>query len=1357
MAQCKQTPQEFIKNVFTPQIAVLTTQEADLSCKKNNLSFIDLLQPFSKLNSDVHYKDPNGVVISIRNMKLTFLDVNSRPPQTTLARKFLNNSVSEAQDPRETCYKIGGYSLDIPSYTPWYEAWRDTFLRVQYPSDHEYTKHFLACMLVASSNDPNPLEAINQLNQQLIKMQSTAPGKLPKWFSSNILKYYVILEDIKEPNTTIITEAISTLKSTYGASNCFLLGMNSRPPGSAVDHFPDPWSQFISNKIDGGVIGEKSSDSSPNSARSSMVHCEVAQEANENKSSTFVDYHPLSPDTEDLTMHDIIDSKKEAPVELLDAKTHGKFISNEDVEQIKLMIFEFTRSCLMPYISSQMVQLNDVVSNKKGMSKSLFSATKRWFSTSKPGTGGSSSSSAAVALNNLIYAIDAPELQVRKLGDLYFMFGNYAAAFQAYHLAKRDYNTDQAWLYYAGALEMAALSAFMSGDWNRKAFDYMEESIITYLNTCKLPQFATRATILSSECLKFKSQYGDAALHLIRMTSEDSDLRSALLLEQAAYCFLQSKMVRKYAFHMVLAGHRFSKAAQKKHTLRSYKQAFSIYENTGWDLATDHIHYTIGRQANILQQYHQAVSSFSNLLTESSKQTAQQQALFLKEYLTILSNKLKSSKEEVEIPLLPVPKLESDSIKVLVGPSQPLTTPGRIPAAAISFDRPEDAQSEVRWNRLEEMLVTEAEGNAPMIFKPTSTLHTFNKLQKNLTTNPPMAIVNEPIQIQITMANILQTVLNLKDIYLIWTFSSNESEIISNDVNTTRNTDDFVKTHVNKAAIIEGNQKLDVTLSLTPLVTGKITILGVCYTITTTDTIFIKGKQFIDIPTLPTKSQAAGTTKLEINVVPSAPCLQVTFSELNLDLLTNEMQRVSVELKNSGSVGLKNILMATSSPNLLSSCEFKSAQYYPGERVMSKEKWARKNHITSVPLAEGKLEPDQNVSIHLWVKAPNVKGPAPIDLLLYYENMHPNAIPKYRLVRHSWNLTVQESISMDITLQESHNSNKVEELVMAIKATNLNEVHSSISTEVTLLNIGVYSKYWKLMKNIVTPKYINLSTQESAHILLKSKRVNKEKPKFSIMPLYSSERKHIQHLNNACLSFAVKTEQYKSTLTESESIASDFDSDQFKDGLVFLQWQALVTDATSKKIVYGQNLLPLQLNRYKPAAQITREVDALCVDINDKLSEKIVEHHMKILQKQLTYNLLFTSTVLHDFNKKTLCIVPVKLQLHSVSEEEILVTVNTIDTCVQINYLHANIAYPLASSQFRWLGKNKIMKKMYPLSTSTVRLNMAVSGPGIFNLGARIQILCRPKDCSNVDRKNSVVQSCELQSSLVVKQVENLS
>lgn len=70
--------------------------------------------------------------------------------------------------------------------------------------------------------------------------------------------------------------------------------------------------------------------------------------------------------------------------------------------------------------------------------------------------------------------------------------------------------------------------------------------------------------------------------------------------------------------------------------IRCYKQAYRIYENTGWDLASDHIHYTIGRLANNLQSFDEAVESFAKLLTGESKQSATQQGTFLKEYLTIL-------------------------------------------------------------------------------------------------------------------------------------------------------------------------------------------------------------------------------------------------------------------------------------------------------------------------------------------------------------------------------------------------------------------------------------------------------------------------------------------------------------------------------------------------------------------------------------------------------------------------------------------------------------------------------------------------------------------------------------------------
>ena len=76
--------------------------------------------------------------------------------------------------------------------------------------------------------------------------------------------------------------------------------------------------------------------------------------------------------------------------------------------------------------------LNDIVINRK--SRSLFSGAKRWFGQSKPGVASGTS---------VIYGKEASELQVRKLGDLYFMFKMYKSAYGHYHTAKKEFQVIQ--------------------------------------------------------------------------------------------------------------------------------------------------------------------------------------------------------------------------------------------------------------------------------------------------------------------------------------------------------------------------------------------------------------------------------------------------------------------------------------------------------------------------------------------------------------------------------------------------------------------------------------------------------------------------------------------------------------------------------------------------------------------------------------------------------------------------------------------------------------------------------------------------------------------------------------------------
>ena len=50
------------------------------------------------------------------------------------------------------------------------------------------------------------------------------------------------------------------------------------------------------------------------------------------------------------------------------------------------------------------------------------------------------------------YHVDSAELQQRKLGDLAFLVQHYELAYVSYYEAKREFNNDHAWIYFAGAL-----------------------------------------------------------------------------------------------------------------------------------------------------------------------------------------------------------------------------------------------------------------------------------------------------------------------------------------------------------------------------------------------------------------------------------------------------------------------------------------------------------------------------------------------------------------------------------------------------------------------------------------------------------------------------------------------------------------------------------------------------------------------------------------------------------------------------------------------------------------------------------------------------------------------------------------
>jgi hypothetical protein len=124
---------------------------------------------------------------------------------------------------------------------------------------------------------------------------------------------------------------------------------------------------------------------------------------------------------------------------------------------------------------------------------------------------------------------------------------------------------------------------------------------------------ATRASLWAADAYRSSSMPQAAAQQLKKASDREartqggSDFRAALLAEQAAYMCLKTgrhtgPMVRKYAFHLVMAGHMFHKCKQHLHGVRCYQSARSVYADKRWFHVEDHLDFDLGTHFAMLKQ-----------------------------------------------------------------------------------------------------------------------------------------------------------------------------------------------------------------------------------------------------------------------------------------------------------------------------------------------------------------------------------------------------------------------------------------------------------------------------------------------------------------------------------------------------------------------------------------------------------------------------------------------------------------------------------------------------------------------------------------------------------------------------------
>jgi hypothetical protein len=227
------------------------------------------------------------------------------------------------------------------------------------------------------------------------------------------------------------------------------------------------------------------------------------------------------------------------------------------------------------------VTWNDqVLARRRGLSGRFMSLSKRWtpFGGSSSRTSSSSSTVGSSSSNydpqNGFYAPSAPEALMRKLADQCFMLRDWKLALSTYDILRTDFNNDKAWRHYAGAAEMAALSALLlSGPANSKTRienidNWIEAASYSYMDRQRsaAPYYALRTLALSLELLRLRGSAAadDAARWAARIleTGLVGLVGMALFTERVSACyaariglgaFRMGSRRRKAAFWCVMA------------------------------------------------------------------------------------------------------------------------------------------------------------------------------------------------------------------------------------------------------------------------------------------------------------------------------------------------------------------------------------------------------------------------------------------------------------------------------------------------------------------------------------------------------------------------------------------------------------------------------------------------------------------------------------------------------------------------------------------------------------------------------------------------------------------------------------
>ena len=572
-----------IKSIFSPSVLVLSTEGAENVARRSDLSLLDLFRPFSKIDtSSVAVNTTREQPFRIQHMNLRFCESSEvEQPSEEFVDVSLDSLIRSYEALAQNMATIVSNKDDAISYlqqtserqrTPWYEDYRTEMLRGLRCGDHEYFDHPLACLIIVSSSEEDPVPKL----VSLLALEALPPLFRDGIMDPNMLKHYVLIHD----NTLSSSQTDGTfqlMRETFGPTACSLLRVNSNPAGDS--HHAEL--------------------------------CSAKTFSSRGKSG-------------DTTL------------------SKGKYMSAADIESVGKFVSNFVVTALLPHMDKRIRSLNQqVTATRKGFKNQFKSWGSSLFGRAGPGEVGREGFVEGSDISGPVYLYTSTEAQIRALADLAFMLQDYELAISHYKLVQADFKKDKAWKHLGGAMEMSALCLFMLHPESKKQ---MQDELLdnAYLNYQRfnLTRHCARVTFIHADILKFRGRWIDASEKLIRCTSSESaDLRAALLYEQAAMCFLQvtgRPHMRKYALHLVHAGHRYLKSSHKAHGVRCYEAALQVYRCKNWTHIDDHLLSALGKNSVAMEAVDAAVDYYVLLLRNQEGKGTERQQSYLREFINMI-------------------------------------------------------------------------------------------------------------------------------------------------------------------------------------------------------------------------------------------------------------------------------------------------------------------------------------------------------------------------------------------------------------------------------------------------------------------------------------------------------------------------------------------------------------------------------------------------------------------------------------------------------------------------------------------------------------------------------------------------